>query len=286
MKIIQEAFNSTLMSSLKAAYEHYYSKKISASDVFGLSGMAFTTAYSKGLGPCAPYTFNMDGLKTLCKDNLGLSIMDEEFSVTSKSTKAEKIEATKNIKTFLDDGFLVLLNTYEVQLITGYNETHFITTNPWDAPSVTPDLKLDTLEGIKDFLLYSKIEKVNINHNDLEHKNVIKYALEQFTNIKTMDFITQGIKAYDFLLDEINSDNANDLGMWWSSSVWSECKYCASKYVEEHYQDDELTNFYKELGAIFDKLSNKEGQLETKIEQIKLAKDLELKIEVHLKALI
>lgn len=281
MEIKQEPFNSTLMSSIKAAYKYYYQEDILDSLLYGLSGIAFTIAISKGIGPCAPYTFNMEGLQQLCVENLGLSIMNHEYPINPKNTTEERKKASDQIKAFLDEGHLVLVNSYEFQLITGYNETHFITTKPWDAPSVTPDIELDTLHGIKDFLLYSKIEKVEGIDRIQGIKNSIGYALKQYDDIKTMDFVTQGINAYNYMLEQISEENYNGHGIWWSCNVWAECRRKAKDFmmdITQVYDNlpilEELAFLYEVSCNYFLKLSNKEeGSLENKKKWITLLEE-------------
>lgn len=293
MKLKQEPYASTMMSSIKTAYKHYYNKEISNSMLYGLSGHAFVTAISRTCGPCASYTWNMDEFTDLCSKNFGVSVLNEEHPVNSKSTQEEKQKASDLIKSYLDDGYLVLLVSYEYQVITGYNDTHFTVTIPWDAPSVTYDIALNTLEGIKDFALFSKMEKSETIPLQEGITNSIQFALNQYEDIKTLDFIVQGINAFDYWLEQMTEKTFNGHGMWWTSNVWAECRLHASNYMrelKEYFKDndtlEQLSKMYQKSSDLFMELSVKDGIFETKVKKVKELKENEINIKDLLLKLI
>jgi len=292
MKVTQAPYSTTLLSSIKGAYEHYYNKELDPVLLFGLTGHAFVTAISRTIGPCAPYTWNMTRFKDLVEKGLGLSIMDREYPVDKTTTEEDKQKLSNTLKDILDRGNLVFVNSYEFQLITGYNETHFITTKPWESPSVTGDIEINTFNGIKDFVLFSEITQAHKLPLKKAISLSIEMAIEQYTEIETLGFITQGIKAYDYMLEELNEKSAADHGIWWVSTVWAENRSYASKYMQflKTYYDNEildnLSKIYDYSNELFVKLSDKSVKQEDKRVLIESLKANELKAMIQLERLI
>lgn len=291
--IRQEPWSSTLMSSLKATYDNYGGEPMSDAMMFGLTGHAFVTSVSKGIGPCAPYTWDMEDFDQLCQNSLGISLIGREYPINPKSTKEEKKKASDLIKMLLDKGEMVFLISYEFQLIFKYYDGKFYTTKPWDAPSVTPDFDMETLEGIKDFMLFSKIEKTDRKPLKENIVNSLRFALKQFDIKKRTDMIAQGIDAYDYMLEHLTEESAKGHGIWWNSSVWAESRKKASEYMielKQHLdQDDVLEDMAKHYNisyVLFTKLADKEVPFEKKQNTINSLKQNELLIKGYLETLL
>ncbi len=291
MTIKQKPFNATLMSSIKAAYEYYYNETISDSLLFGLSGHAFMIHFTNGLGACAPYTWDMKDFSKLVNENLGLDMFtSQEF--LNKETETDLLEnATLVMKKILDSKKLVFISSLEYQLITDYTSTHFLTTKPWDAPSVTPDLEFNTFKEMLDFLSFFKVEKTKRIPIKEGVRNSIDYAISLFENKNQMLDSGMGIEAYDFFLSKINEDNANGHGLWWSSNVWSESRKMASKYMNDltPYFDNkilkELSKKFIDSSNILLSLASKESSKDIKMKLIKELEVNELEICKLLKKL-
>lgn len=282
-KIVQEPHASTLMSSIKAAYKFYYKQDISDSDLFGLSGHAFISHFTNGLGPCAPYTWDMKQFNQLVNDNVGLDMFLEQEFINPESEDDIKENLTKVIKNYLDNDDLVLLCSLEYQLITGYNDTHFITTKPWDSPSVTPDLEFNTFDGMKDFLMIFRIKKTAVVDDETKYKTVLEYAKNQIMNPPYMLDSKMGIESYDFALEKLNDENAQGHGLWWTSVVWSESRKIASKFILTLPGFDDiilkqLSDKYFASAELFSDLSDKEKGKKEKVEILKKIKENETQI--------
>jgi len=292
--IKQDEFASTLMSSVKAAYSFYYDDSITDSMLFGLTGHAFVTHITNGLGPCAPYIWDGQPFNELCKANLGLNIFGENEVVTSDSSAEKKMEVTRNIMNHLDSANLVLLSSYEYQLIVDYDDTFFITTKPWkEVESVTQNFELNSFKGMKEFMTCFMISRTN--RIDLKEgiKRSLKYAISLYENSKDNTDSGFGIEAYDFWLEKITEENANAHGNWWTSTVWAESRKMASKYMIElksYFDSDmvleELSVLYDKSYTLFTKIADRDLDMKDKIELIKLLKRNELAIFELLKKLI
>jgi len=283
-KLMQKPLASTLMSSVQAAYNHYNDKPLSEAMLYGLSGHAFVIHITNGLGPCAPYTWDMKPFDTLCKENLGLSIFNDETLITKDTTCEPCRKATLMMMKSIDEGNLVLLSSYEYQLITEYTDEVFITTKPWDDNAyVTPDLELNTFEGLIDFCMFYRIEKtekISLRQGILDS---LDYAISLFENPHATLDSAMGIKAYDFWLEKINEENATGHGNWWSSTVWAESRKMASLYMTEikpyfTCDDifDEVSEIYKTSSKLFTDIANRETKMDKKIELIKALKENEM----------
>ncbi len=288
MKLInQEPHCSTLMSSVKAAYKYYYNEDITDGMLFGLSGHAFAINITIGLGPCAPYTFDMSYLDKLCKSNLGLSLFNDGTVVIADTSDELKKKATEDIKKYLDHGNIILMSSYEFQLIVGYEDNHFIITKPWnDAPSVTHDIEMYTFNGIKDFLNYTVIKKSEQSDFKEGVLKSIEYARSLFKKPKTTPDSAEGLKAYEFWLSKMTEENAVGHGNWWTSNVWSESRKFAVEYFNE-LRDlfnnskliDEITRKYSISSNLLKDISNKEVEMKQKVSLINDLKANELEIE-------
>jgi hypothetical protein len=262
----QDSFASTLIGSIKGAYEFYHKQELHPVWLFGLSGHAFIVNITKGIGPCAPYYWDKRGLSNLCNKNLGLELFYDEKHITVKSDESKKKNITKHIKEVLDQGLILLMASLEYQLIIGYENSRFIVTMPWgNAPSETKYIEFDTLEGLTEFMTVSTIKPSK--NGDLKEGIIrsIKYAISLYDNPPETEDYAMGIKAYDFWLEGMNKDNCNGHGLWWSSIVWSENKKHASEFVEvikEHIGGDaildDISERYEISSELFLELSNKE----------------------------
>lgn len=291
-EIKQDHLASSLMSSTKAAFQYYYDKELSDSMMFGLTGHAFVTHTTNGLGPCAPYTWDMKPFNELSKKALGLDMFGGFNMVTSDSDDNTKKSASDVMKNILNRN-LVLLCSYEFQLITELKDEMFITTLPWgDAPSETPNMEENTFNGMKEFMSFFEISKTNKTQLDVSVKDSIKYAISLFEDPNPNPDSGFGIHAFDFWLEKVNDDNVQAHGNWWTSSVWAESRKMASLYMQDIkpiYNQDAILSTLSELytvsSELFSKVSDKEVDKDTKIKLVKQLKENELHIYKHLKEL-
>ena len=94
----QGPHHATLMSCVKAAYEFYHKKEMSNSMLYGLSGHAFIINITNGLGPCAPYVWDMKEFSNQCDKYLGISIFNDKNVILQDTPTDQKQDATKQLK--------------------------------------------------------------------------------------------------------------------------------------------------------------------------------------------
>ncbi len=292
--IKQEPFASTLMSSIKAAKDYYHNDSMSKAMIYGLSGHAFTINITRGLGPCAPYTFDMKGLDELVQQNLGLSIFESPSVITEETQEVVKQNAANRIKYLLDQNHLVLLSSFEFQLITNYDQNYLYTTKPWTSvEGITPNLEMDSFKGMIEFFTYTKISKTETISKKEGILNSLKYAVSTYENPSSTPDSAMGYKAYDFWLDKITEENAISHGNWWTSNVWAESRAMASLYmgeIKEYFQNDFILNTlsvkYALSSNLLKKIADKESNMKKKILLIQQLRDNELEINNLLKELL
>lgn len=290
-EIKQAPFASTLMSSIKAAKEYYHNDSMSDAMFFGLSGHAFVVNITKGLGPCAPYNFDMSTLDTLVQENIGLNVFESPSVLTEETQKEVKLNAANKIKKYLDENHLVLLSSYEFQLITDYDETTFYTSKPWEnTPSVTNDLDIHTFSGMLDFFTFTKISKTESKNRKEGIIKSLQYAVDVYENAQSTPDSASGHKAYDFWLESITDENAIGHGNWWTSHVWAESRQMAGEYmleIKKYFEDDlvfdSLSIKYQLSADLFRSLADKTSNKETKMNQIRVLQKNELEIYELLK---
>ena len=287
----QDPLCSTLMSSIKGAYEFYHNEGIDNDLLFGISGHIFMVNITKGIGPCAPYLWDMNQFLTQVKKYLGVEVQFEENGITQGTSEETRKEATKEIKKILDEGNLVFLTSLEYQLIIGYENDEFITTIPWEnVGSVTNYLSFDTLEGIKEFMSYSNILPSEIGDLKEGIKKSIEFGISLYERPPVTPDFSMGIKALDFWLEQMTEENVNGHGNWWSSTVWSESRKIGSEYMlrlKEYFDCDELleklSKAFVQSSDLFMQIADKESTLKKKTQHIKELKKNELNIYEMLK---
>ena len=284
---------STLMGSIKGAYEFYHKKTMDDSMLFGLCGHVFMVNITKGIGPCAPYLWDMKQFLELCKSSVGVEVQFEDNGITKGTSESTKEEATKEIREILDEGKLVFLTSLEYQLIIGYENGKFITSKPWeDVPSVTQDLTFNTFDEINEFMSYSRILPAKYVDEKQAVLNSIKFGIGLFESPSMKEPYAMGIKAYDFWIEQMTEENANSHGNWWSSTVWWESRKLGSKYmlqIKKYFDNDdlldELSKKFNLSSELFMKISDRESNKVKKVALIGKLKDNELAIYELLKQL-
>ncbi len=288
----QEPFASTLMSSIKTAYEYHYKDKIEDSMLFGLTGHAFLLHITNGLGACAPYTFDRSDFEHLCSTGLGVNVFGESMTTTKDDSEVQKGKVSDFIQDIIDDNELALLSSYEYQVFYDYGEA-FALTHPWDeAMSVTTAISLESLEGMLDFFTVHKIQKTEKNDLEKSIRDSLKFAIKMLEEPNSMVDSGFGIEAYDFWLERINQENGVAFGNKWTSTVWAESRKMASNYMVEikKYINspllDELSTLYATSSELLLNIANMTVSVEAKIKLINELKENELKALPLLKKLI
>ena len=268
-------FNTTLMGVLKGALD-YYKFDISTPMVFGASGHAFLINIHEQLCPSGPYCWKRTEANPLI-ENLGLRMTDLGF-YSPQNSKEDRADVEKKLRDALDKGIPCSLCNLENQMITGYDNDGFSTTQPW-APKVDfPPAKLsfDTWKefGDKFHVNFYTIEKVKPCDRLTAILDSLGYAIELHKNPTAHNQKGYGIgpEAYTNWINAA-AEHGSSHGNWWNATVWSECRTMTSQYFAEigkqyHHVSrsaSQLEKAFAEIAAALGTLSDKKMDAKKKV---------------------
>lgn len=229
-------FNTTLMGVLRGVFD-YYGIKASDPMVYGGSGHAFLMNIHEVLCPSGPYCWNYEKFYNLV-GNLGIEMTDHGF-FSKQSNEVERKAIETLLKEQLDNGIPCSLVNMEHQLITGYDETGFMTAQPW-APHVNfpPDhLTFGTWAEFGDechvnFFSFRKIEPASEERTIADS---LKYAVDLYRHPSnhTEEPYGVGADAYTKWIGAVKNGHGSSHGNWWNGTVWAECRGKAAEYFME-----------------------------------------------------
>jgi len=262
-------FNTTLMGVLKGVAD-YLGITISNAWLFGGSGHAFLINIHDQLCPSGPYCWNPKTFYELVK-NLGIEMTDLGF-FSAKSTLEERRNVEGILRKSIDAGTPCSLLNMENQLISGYDETHFMVEQPWPKHDFPPKtLRFGTWEELKDeihinFFTFDKTEKAD---DRTVVQGSLSAALDIVRNPESwrQERYYVGLQAYDVWLKAIKEGFGASHGNWWNGMVWSECREMASAYFAEvasknwgdiSEETTRLSNQYKTLSELLNRAKDKQ----------------------------
>jgi hypothetical protein len=262
-------FNTTLMGVVKGVAD-YFGLDYSDAWLFGGSGHAFLINIHEELCPSGPYCWNPEAFYMLVR-NLGIEMTDLGFfSVESTFEERKRIEET--LRKSIDAKVPCSLLNMENQIISGYDDTHFIVQQPW--PQNDFPLKTVTFQTWKELG-----EEVHVNFYTFtkkpiaSEKKVVKDSLNFAVGlVQNPDKHTEkpyytGLKAYDAWIQAVKDGYGSSHGNWWNGTVWWECRVMATKYFAEiaskyhrevSEQAAELNNQYRKVAQLLNKAKDKE----------------------------
>jgi hypothetical protein len=279
-------FNSTLMGMIRGVADYY---KIALSDamVYGGSGHAFMINIHETLCPSGPYCWNRKPFYKILP-NIGIAIKDEGFfSNTNTPDERAKIEAI--LKQALNDKQPCGLVNLEYQLISGYDETGFVASQPWAPKNDFPPKHLsfsswaELGNGIHiNFFTFKKVAALPETAIIVDS---LKYAQDVYAHpaSHTSSPYFTGSEAYSAWVRAIEAGHGAEHGNWWNATVWGECRSQASSYFAEiakrhpHVADlaNSLCADYKSISDKLIRVSEKELAADKKIALLKEAKETE-----------
>ena len=290
-------FNTSLMGVVKGISD-YYGYDYSDAFIYGATGHAFLMNIHMELCPSGPYCWNMDKFIQLLK-NIGIEVEDLGFFppdlVKKARTKIEEI-----VKENLDKDIPCSVLNLDNQIIYGYDENSLLCCQPWPKTDYPPaKLTYSTWKEFGDnfhanFYSYKKSEPDKKKKIIMES---IMYALELYDSSESFswDFYKVGFDAYDNFISAVKKGFGDSQGNWWNAKVWSECRSMAKDYMieiselydletKEFMQD--IAYIYEQIAKYLEKISNKDMDVNLKIELLGKAKELEHENLNNLKELL
>lgn len=278
--------NTTLMGVVKGALDHY-GLEHSVQTVFGGSGHAFLINIHKQICPSGPYCWQRSNADPLIQ-NLGLCMTDLGF-FSGESGPEERAGVEKQLRDALDEGIPCSLINMENQMITGYDDTGFFTTQPW-APKVDfppARLSFETWREFGDechvnFYTLVQVEPADRLTTVLDS---LEYAVDLHRNPAAHNLPDYGIgpEAYANWIHAV-AEHGSGHGNWWNATVWSECRAMASRYLAEigsdypHVQElaAQLEKTYGQLTTALEKTGDRELDAEKKVPLLEEAREKEV----------
>lgn len=282
-------FNTTMIGVLKGIAE-YYDIPVSDAWLFGGSGHAFLINIHEQLCPSGPYCWKYEPFFKLLR-NLGISMESLGF-YTSESKSEERRKIEEILKKNIDAETPCSLLNMENQLISGYDDSHFIVQKPWpnvDLPLTPETLTFQTWKELGDevhidFFTFEKIEKAD-DQTIIEES--LSYAMDLTLNpdryrLEKRYYI--GLDAYNTWINAVKGGHVSSHGNWWNGTVWGECRKMAAKYFSEIAQKrkgrisqeaTELSNLYEKISQLIIKASDKKLADNDKIKALKEAQKTE-----------
>jgi hypothetical protein len=288
-------FKTTLMGVLKGVADHF---DIAVSDawLFGGTGHAFIINIHEKLFPSGPYVWKYETFYRLVR-NLGIS-MDElgrtqkRGFFTAKTIPKEREQTEDILRRSIDVGNPCSLLNIENQLISGYDDTHFIVELPW------PEHKLPFTHTTLTFQTWKELgRRMHVNfftYAETEHaddettiKESLDYAVDMTKNPERYEERKEhfhiGLGAYDVWIKAVKDGYGAKHGNWWNATVYSECREMASRYFTEiaHKREDaskratELSNQYHKIAELLTKAKNQRLPNDEKIKTLQEAQKIE-----------
>lgn len=247
-------FNTTLMGVLRGVLDYYH---IEATDamLYGGSGHAFLINIHEYLCPSGPYCWNPEDFHRLAR-NLGIKMTDHGF-FSQESSKQEREDLEALLIDHLDRQVPCSLLNMENQLVTGYDETGFITSQPWPHMDFPPKhLTFGSWEELG--------EEIHINFYTFSERkpasdrtaiqDSLEYAVDLFKNpsAHTQEPYGVGPEAYAKWVGAIERGEGSSHGNWWNATVWAECRARAADYFGEIAENlPETASLAGEIGSAY-----------------------------------
>lgn len=281
----QPPLNATFMGALRGAAD-YFELPLSTPALYGLTGHAFAMNVHEALCPSGPYCFDRAPIFGLAA-NAGLAIEELGF-FWNRGGPTDRPAVEAKLKAALDAGQPCFLVNMEFQLITGYDETGFVTAQPW--PGHDFPQKHLTFETWAEFG-----DEVHVNFNIVRRgepapeaeavKAALAYAQALWRNPPGGDEAPYGMgpAAYRHWAKGVEQGHGAAHGCWWNAMVWAECRDHAGQFMTElgetwpavAEQADCLASRYAEIAQVLYKVSNKELPADEKVALLRQAAEVE-----------
>ena len=282
-------FETTMMGVLKGVADHF-DIAVSDASLFGGSGHAFVINIHEKLWPSGPYVWRYETFYKLVR-NLGISMTDLGY-FRAKSTPDERGKVEEVLKKSINAGTPCSLLNMENQLISGYDDTHFIVEQPWPKDlAITP--KTLTFQTWKElgrrmhinFFTFAKTRRAD---DETIIKESLSFALDMTRNPERYEERKEhfhiGLGAYDIWIKAVKGGYGARHGNWWNGTVYWECREMASRYFSEialKYQGNvskkatELSNRYERLAQLLNKARDQKLANNEKIKTLQEAQKAE-----------
>lgn len=229
-------FNTTLMGVVRGVAD-YFGYEHSDAMLYGGTSHAFVINIHEVLCPSGPYCWNPTRFGAGLR-NLGIRRSDLGFfHGGSPAAERQAIEAT--LKEHLDAGTPCALLNMENQLLTGYDDTGFLTTQPWKPHVDFPPAHLTwgtwAELGEEIHLSFFAFERMPPADSRTVVAESFATAVDMARHPEGHTDEPYGIgpRAYEKWIAAVEAGHGSAHGNWWNGTVWAECRAQAGDYLRE-----------------------------------------------------
>ncbi|MCK5132151.1 MAG: hypothetical protein KAR40_08390 [Candidatus Sabulitectum sp.] len=287
MDITQAPFNTSLMGVIRGVADHL-EIDLSTPALYGRSGHAFFMNIHEAICPSGPYCWNIDPFIALL-ENCGIHMKKHGF-FSGESAVEERNILEKSIKAELEMGNPCCVVNMDYQLVTGFDDTGFICSQPWDMDFPPAHLSFGNWAEWKDEIhaCFFSFESIELPDPDCAIRQSLQFVRDLNENPSgyTVKPYACGMAAYDAWLRGVRKGYGTEHGNWWNGTVWSECRKQGALYFGEiagAYPTSslialKLQSLFDVIGDILLTVSDKKLEKKKKIELLKEAKELEKEV--------
>jgi hypothetical protein len=277
-------FNTTLLGLVRGV-ANYYGLTVTDAMLFGGTGHAFLSNVHEELCPSGPYCWKRAPFFALLR-NMGIEMIDEGFFSTNSSPQ-ERAKIEGLLKEHLNQGGPCGLVNMEYQLISGYDDSGFITSSPWAHDFPPKHLAFGSWaefgsEAHVNFFTFNKVRAKSEREIIL---GGLRYALDLYENptAHTAPPYHTGPEAYEVWIAAVEKGHGGSHGNWWNAAVWGESRRMAGrffaeiqrKYPELAERAGWLSEQYNAIADRLGRVSDKAGDKEEKVRALREISSIE-----------
>jgi hypothetical protein len=280
-------FNTTLLGVVRGV-ANYYGLTVTDAMLFGGTGHAFLSNVNEELCPSGPYCWNRAPFYALLR-NMGIEMIDEGFFSTDNSP-AERARIETVLKDHLNEGGPCGLVNMEYQLILGYDDSGFVTSQPWPGMDFPPKhLAFGSWaefgqEVHVNFFTFNKVRAKSERDIIL---GGLRYALDLYENpaVHTAPPRHTGAEAYEVWIAAVEKGHGGSHGNWWNATVWGESRRTAGRFFAEiqgkypelaeraGWLSEQYVAIADRLGRVSDRAGDKEEKMRALREIVSIEKE-------------
>lgn len=287
MVIKQAPFSTSLMGVIRGVAD-YFDIDLSTPSLFGRTGHAFFMNIHEAICPSGPYCWNIDPFIVLL-ENCGIRMKKYGF-FSGESTMEDRNILEKAILIELEKGNPCSVLNMDHQLITGFDGSGFLCTQPWECCNPPAHLTFGNWDEWEDEIhaCFYSFEKIELPDSLYAIQQSLQFVRD--LNKNPSDYATKpyrcGVAGYDIWLKGVKKGYGAEHGNWWNGTVWSECRKQGALYFGEiagAYPTSslislKLQSLFHQIGEILLLVSDKKLVKKKKLELLEEAKELEEKV--------
>lgn len=288
-KLMQPNWNSTYMSAIAGAAEHF-GLKYSAPTFFVESGYFAALNIQRDLKPCGPYCWNHNPIaNNLEAMGLRVNWLHSNFDCQSSDYREHMLEQISAV----DSDTLVGMAGLEFQLLCHSDERKFTFTLPWgpDVPTCVLELSIDDIRAGNHFpgTAWFTVKQTSVSPRTKRLHSALLCAVELYQQNEQFEDSEYyfGPNAWEQWATKLESGSYDNHGHWWSSMVWSEAREQAAVYFRTVWGGPpgigvDLSTNLTEISSLIAKSANQEVSDSERSQLIRRAQGIDTLIHQNL----